>query len=184
MKRTLTAFALILSAALGGCSMAVKEAVHTVRGSQAKVIELKRPPILAQYDSIKVLNFTNDMGRVVPQNTANLIAGKINERVFQETLLNVAGQRTLLISGKIVYLEMQNMGSGMLSPFEEVVCYVYLGNSEKTVIGQATIAGRNESRVRAASNGLEEVADGVAKGVVRWLTENGVARRPKEHNAH
>jgi len=168
---------LLTTVMLGGCMTAAKEALHTVRGGQGKVLEIKSAGSLAAYDSFTVEPVRNELGGIVPADLLSLIPERIAERVGAETRLNSAGEKTLTIRSTLVYCDLKGLGSGMVSPLEEVVCHVELLDPSGSAVGWAAIAGRSESRIRGATQGVYDLADGLAKGVVTWLKENNVPAR-------
>ena len=105
---------------------------------------------------------------------------KITEQLLKETVLTTSGDATLTIRGRIVYIDMQGVGSGAISPMEQLVCHVQLVDPSGDVLGWAAVAGVNKSRARGAAAGEAELCDGLGKGIVLWLTRNGVPEKPED----
>jgi len=180
MVRVCLMVLLACSAGLGGCMTAAKETFYAVRGAQGKVIEVDPVGSLGKYDGFRVEAFQNGIGSVLPAEMPALIQNKIRQRLVEETFLTDGGKRALTLRGKIVFIDVKGLGSGMISPMEEVVCHIELMNPAGKVLGWAVIAGRSQSRVRGGIDGEREIADGVSKGVVHWLVQNGIVKKEKE----
>jgi hypothetical protein len=171
---------LVLAVAASGCTTVAKEVYYTARGAQGKCLEVEEVGSLARYDSFKVERFSNELGANVPPAIGRLLPEKISEQILQETTLRASGEETLTIRGSIVYVDLQGVGSGAISPMEQVVCHVQLVDDSGDVLGWAAIAGVNKSRARGAAAGEEELCDGMGKGIVLWLTKNGVPEKPED----
>ena len=171
---------LIVTALLNGCVTAAKEVFYTARGAEGKYTEVQPVGSLAAYDAFVVESFSNELAGVASSKLVGMIRDKTASRLAAETVLTPSGAKTLTIRGKVVYLDRQGMGSAMLGPMEEVVCHVRLIGASGKMLGWGAVLGRNKSRVRGAAAGEDEIADGVAKGVVKWLTEKGVEKKPEE----
>lgn len=164
-----------LAAASTGCTL-TREVYHTARGSEGHVLEVNRPGSLGAYDGIRVENIENPLGAQVSPTVPTLIKDKTQTRVNSETALNLWGDRTMILRGRIVYFHIKGRGKALISPTEEVICHFELFDPDENMLGWAVIAGKTESRMRRTSRTSAEIemSDGVAKGVVEWLTNNGV----------
>ena len=180
VRRAMVVLVLALAVLASGCMTVAKEVYHTARGAEGKCIEVEEVGSLARYDSFKVERFSNELGTNVLPAILRLLPEKIAEQILKETTLMTTGEKPLTISGTIVYVDMQGVGSGAISPMEQVVCHVKLVDDSGDVLGWAAIAGVNKSRARGAAAGEAELCDGVGKGIVLWLTKNGVPEKPDE----
>ena len=180
MRRAMAVLVLALAVTTSGCMTVAKEVYHTARGAEGKYLEVKEVGSLARYDSFEVEPFSNELGSFVPVGIRRLIPEKIAEQILKDTLLKTTGGETLTIRGTIVYVDMQGVGSGAISPMEEVVCHVQLVDPSGDMLGWAAVAGINKSRARGAAAGEAELCDGLGKGIVLWLTKNGVPEKPED----
>ena len=180
MRGGMVVLVLALAVLASGCMTVAKEVYYTARGAEGKCIEVEEVGSLARYDSFEVEPFSNELGRNVPAAILRLLPEKIAEQILNDTTLKTAGGETLTIRGTIVYVDMQGVGSGAISPMEEVVCHVQLVDPSGDVLGWAAVAGVNKSRARGAAAGEAELCDGLGKGIVLWLTKNGVPEKPEE----
>jgi len=177
MSRKGAVLLLAAAVALTGCLTIAKEGYHTAVGASGKILEVKPLASLAGYDSVTVEVFANQLPGVVSRQLVIMIKQKTTQRLKDGTHLQSSGKKTLKVRGKIVHLDLQGLGSGMISPMEEVVCHVEIIGASGKMLGWASISGRSMSRARGALAGQEEVADGVAKGILNWLVEKGVKKR-------
>ena len=180
MRGGMVVLAVVLAVAACGCTTVAKEVYYTARGAQGKCLEVEEVGSLARYDSFKVERFSNELGANVLPAILRLLPEKITEQILEETTLKTSGEETLTVRGTIVYIDMQGVGSGAISPMEQVVCHVQLADESGDVLGWAAIAGVNKSRARGAAAGEAELCDGVGKGIVLWLTRNGVPEKPED----
>lgn len=165
---------------LSGCSTAAKEAYYTVRGPQANVLVIR--PVadtLAEYDSFTVEPIVSELEGVLPAGTPQLVQDRIAVRLQRKTRLENTGSRPIVIKGQIVYAEIKGIGGTLASPGQELVCHIALFDSADNLLGWAAIAGKTKSRVRGTLD-EDALAEGVAKGVEEWLTDNGVPDREED----
>ena len=165
---------------LGGCVAAAKEAYYTTVGAEGKLFEVENVGSLADYDSFAIEPFSSDVGSFLSPKLAAAVRPKIAEQLLKQTVLNTTGRKTLTIRGKVVYVDMQGLGSGAISPLEQLACHVQLVDPSGTVLGWAVVAGVNKSRVRGATGGEDELATGLGKGIVDWLNKHGVPKRQQQ----
>ncbi len=161
-------------AANSGCSMAVKQAYYGVRGSSGKFYEIKvvDADVLGQYETVRFDPFTNELGDHVPQKIIDRVNESVPEALQDSELFSDSGKE-LVVQGRIVHYTGKSglfgaVGS-VLSAGEQCVCRVQLVDSaSQSVIGEAVCWGEVKSAVRRGSN---ELAQGLGKGIVKWLAE-------------
>jgi len=180
VRRAMAVLVLALAVLASGCMTVAKEVYHTARGAEGKYLEVEKVGSLARYDSFKLEPFSNELGSFVRAEIRRLIPEKIAEQILKDTTLKTTGEETLTIRGNIVYIDMQGVGSGAISPMEELVCHVQLVDPSGDVLGWAAVAGVNKSRTRGAAAGEAELCDGLGKGIVLWLIKNGVPEKPED----
>ena len=113
--RRATVVLVALAVLSSGCTTVAKEVYYTARGAEGKCLEVEKVGSLAQYDSFTVERFGNELGGNVPLAVPRLLPEKIAEQILKETTLMATGERPLTISGTIVYVDMQGVGSGAIS---------------------------------------------------------------------
>ncbi|MFW6132688.1 MAG: hypothetical protein ACOC8F_02235 [Planctomycetota bacterium] len=169
------AMILVLASGLltaGGCSTGIKEGVGLVRGAKGvhAVIDpmpdaAARP--LGQYTRFELGEFTDDFGGRAPRELFRLLPGKFAEQVADSPLPNRSGGRTLLIRGRVLHYESEDMFGMITGPLEEVVARVELVDAETgDVLAVGNCVGRTTNRV---NKGVGKKAEGLAKAIVEWL---------------
>ena len=168
-----------LTLASTGCSMAVKQAYHGVKGASGKFYEVKivDVDVLESYSAVRVEPFTNDLGERVPQTVIDRVNEIVPQAVESSGFFGEDGQM-LTIKGRIIHYNGKSGLSGSVGSVigggEECVCRVeLLDSSSGNLVGEAVCWGVVKSAVRRGST---ELAIGVGKGVVKWLEERFTER--------
>ncbi len=168
--------ALLLST---GCkSTLFKQGYYALRGAKGSFYELKdvNPAALAEYESVRVGAFTNDLGLHVPGEVVSEVNRNV-PLVLKKELFFDEGKR-LRVQGRIVHF-IGNSGSrgalkAIISGDDVCVCRVELRDDETdALIGEAMCWGEVKSAIR---RGADEFGEGVGKGVARWIKD----RLPRE----
>jgi hypothetical protein len=156
---------------LGGCTRLGKEAFRTVTGAKGGFTQAQAPtrPI-GMYRRIEVGKITDSFkARTPPELLANLPA-KILEHLQDQGLPTAGSGKTLIIEGEILYYEEASAAGHIFGPFEEVVSEIRLVDKDtKEVIATANCVGRTTTSM---NKGVAHKTDGLAKGIVKWISDN------------
>ena len=181
MKRTtvLILVTTVLSLAATGCMTGVKEGAALVMGAKGNVTELQpvaadrnaRP--LGAYQRFELGQITDDIGGRTPSQFLSLLRGKFNEQLAEAKLPNSPTGKTLVIRGRIIHYESEDMFGMVTGPLEEVVVRAEMVDKDTgKVLGTANCIGRTTARV---NKGVPKKAEGLAKAFVKWIA----SRYPK-----
>ncbi len=161
-----------------GCSTLFKQGYYAAVGASGSFYELKvvDPQKLAEYKSVTIKPFTNDLGACVPN---DVIAEVHREtpRVLSEAAVFYPDGKKLRIEGRIIHYTGKNGIVGAASALlgeEACVCRVQLyDDSSNDMIGEGVCWSTVKSMVR---RGATEFGVGVGKGVAHWIKK----RLPEE----
>jgi len=155
-----------------GCMTAAKQAYYGVTGSQGEFYEVQvvDPVRLADYQSVRVEPFTNDLGAHVPAK----VVQRINDRVpavLAEAELFYPDGRALAVSGRVIHFtgksDLVGAIGSVIGGSEVCVCRVQLRDgSTGERIGEAVCWGQVKSAIRRGST---EHGEGVGKAVAKWI---------------
>ena len=157
-----------------GCTTVLKQTYYTARGAQGKFYEVQvvAPSVLANYQSVHVEPFTNELGERIPP----AVIAEVNEqtpKAVAESGLFYPEGTPLRITGTIIHFTgksgLKGSVGSVIGGAEECVCRVQLldGGTGK-LIGEAVCWGTVKSAVR---RGTGELGIGVGKSVTEWLKE-------------
>lgn len=190
MKRYLSIIGLfIVSIAFTGCSRAISEGVHGVMGSSGKIVKIQGDDtrigqITRDYGAVSVEPFGNDVGQVVPQPFLEVVHTvienklQLRDRSAMETVkfkkkedlgpfFTGPADKKLIIRGKVIQYDQGDLKDKAMSPMDEAICRVqFVDGTSGEMIAEANCTGRSKSVVRTGPN---ELADGVAKGIKKFL---------------
>ncbi|MFP4054774.1 MAG: hypothetical protein ACLFV7_13005 [Phycisphaerae bacterium] len=174
MKRlTMTVAAGMLVMACGGCSSAIKEGARAAMGGRGYVAPLSgyqgEGTPLSEYQNVELGELRDSFGGV-PQEFFNAVSQHFQREVSDAELPTDPGGRTVLVRGEIIHYEGTGMVDTIVSPMGQVVVRAEMvdkGSGE--VLATANLVGRIQSRLR---QGPEMVAEGYARAVVKWLSNN------------
>ncbi|MBS3733819.1 MAG: hypothetical protein KGY99_02725 [Phycisphaerae bacterium] len=156
----------------GGCGTGIREGVGLVRGAKGvhAVIDpmpdaAARP--LGQYTRFELGEFTDDFGGRTPRELFRLLPGAFASQIADAELPNDASGKTLLIRGRVLHYESQDLFGMIKGDAEEVVARVELvDKASGRVLATGNCVGRTTNRV---NKGVGKKADGLAKAIVTWL---------------
>ena len=175
MKTLLTlSLTLLMSLSLvGGCGTIVKEGVGVAMGAKGvftpiqPVAATKDQRPLGGYERIELVRFTDDFGGKVPPALWQHLPGEFQKQLAEKKLPNRPQGKTLLLRGKILHYEDENLVGLVVGPLEEVVVRVELvDKASGKVLGVANCIGRTTTRV---NSGVENKAEGLAKALASWI---------------
>jgi hypothetical protein len=152
-----------------GCvSRAIKEGVGTVTGAKGVYAPLTETADLADYGNFEVQRFTDESnGRALKEFFA-VLPMKIEEQLTKDELDTNSG-KTAVISGVTIYYEKAGLTGQAFGPFEEAITEVTLTDKGTgQFLGKATCIGRSTQTV---NQGAEKKAEGVAKGIAKWIDD-------------
>ena len=173
MNRTSACLAVALVALMltGGCFTAAKEGLGFVTGPKGSFIPLQAVSTarsaypLAEYTRFELGEIRDDFGRT-PGELLRLLPGYFHEQLLDKGLPNRPG-KTLLVRGWILHYEGEDMLGSIIGPIEQVIVRTELVDKDSSqVLGVANVIGRTTNRVNL---GIEEKAEGLAKGLVAWI---------------
>jgi hypothetical protein len=156
---------------MAGCSTVAKQAYYTAAGASGKFYEIHvvDPSILGSRKSLRVGDFKNDLGEIPPSAIFNSIASHTRRLLGESALFSGSGD-PLEIQGLMIHYTGPSSAKGAVRSKigrQDCVCRVRLldGNSG-SLIGEAVCWGVTRSAVRRDH---DELAEGVAKGIVKWI---------------
>lgn len=173
--RTITVSIILLGlvSVLSGCGTAIKEGVGIARG--AKGVYAPIQPIAASaearplgaYRRFELGTIADDFGGKTPSQFLPLLRQAFAEQLADSDLPNSPGGKTLLIRGKILHYESEDLLGVAVGPLEQVVVRAELVDKDTgQVLGTANCIGRTTERVNL---GVAKKADGLAKAFISWI---------------
>ena len=173
-KRIATVTVLVAAVLLcGGCSRGLKEGAGLILGARGNYVPLqpaaraRSAPPLGAYSSFQLAPLEDNFGGRVPPEMLRALPGRFREQLAKAKLPVRPGGKTLLIRGRIYHYESENLVGTIISPLEEVVARMELVDKKTgKVIAVANCVGRSKE---ATNKGPTKKADGLAKGIVKWL---------------
>jgi|GEM_PF-3238376 len=164
----------LLLAPLVGCATAAKQAFYTVVGAQGKFYEVQvvDPGALADYRSLRIERFSNDLGKRVPREVVREVNQETPETLAEAALFYPEG-KLLVMKGQIIHYTGRSALEGsvmsVIGSSESCVCRVQLHDGETDeLIGEAVCWGLTKSALRRGSG---ELGAGVGKGVAKWIRQ-------------
>jgi hypothetical protein len=174
MRRAILVTAVVSISMASGCMTAVKQTYYGVTGAQGSFYELHvvDPDRLAEYRSVNVEPFGNDLGPHVPEEVITEVNLNTPKTIAEGALFYPEGKE-LKIQGRIIHYTGKSGLKGSIGSIiggENVcVCRVQLLDGESgEMIGEGVCWGSVKSAVR---RGASEYGAGVGKGVTKWLEE-------------
>lgn len=176
-KTTMAMVAALLAASmgLGGCwSTVVGEGAGLFMGASG-VHAVTQPMSsddgarpLGEYTRFVMGEWSDDFGGKVPDRLFTLLPGKFAEAREHAKLPNDPGGKTLVVRGRVLHYESENLFGMITGPLEEAVARVELVDQETgRVLAAGNCIGRTEERV---NQGVEKKAEGLAKAIVKWIS--------------
>ena len=174
--KALLALSLTLSMSLslvGGCGRAIGETLSVATGAKGiftpiqPVAATKDQRPLGGYERIELVRFSDDFGGKVPPALWDHLPREFQEQLAKKKLPNRPQGKTLLLRGKILHYEDENLVGIVLGPLEEVVVRVELvDKATDKVLGVANCIGRTETSMNV---GVAKKAEGLAKALASWI---------------
>lgn len=175
MRKRIATATILVTAALfcGGCGRLVGEGAAVALGAKGNYISLQpagwdrlRAP-LREYSDFQLGAIEDSFGGLVPSQLLRVLPGKFKQELAEAELPTKPGGKTLLIRGKIYHYEKSGLFGNLFGPHEEVVARMELVDKKTgKVIAVANCVGRTNKSVNL---GVDKKADGLAKGIVKWL---------------
>jgi hypothetical protein len=165
--------ALMCSGCLG---RAINEGIGSVRGPKGVAVVVDPIEVtMTDVSNYVIEPFADQTPTRVPPALNEMLATQFAKHLASKGLpWSYQGGRTVTIRGTYVYLELSTTATAQVfGPFEEVIAKVELVEDGK-VIGRATCIGRSTTTV---NQGLDNKADGLAKGIVDWIDKAYPKRR-------
>jgi len=176
----IAAVAVVSAGVLSGCGTAAKEIIGATMGPKGTFVPIR--PIAADkearplggYTRFELGKFTDDMGGRSPVELLSYLPGAFRTELAEEKIPIGPGGKTLVLRGKIIHYEDQNLLGAMISPIEEVVVRTEMVDKQTgKVLGVAHCVGRTTTRV---NKGVEKKGIALGKALAAWID----ARYPKE----
>jgi len=164
----------VLSMAATGCMTGLKEGAALAMGAKGSVTEIQpvaadrdaRP--LGAYQRFELGQITDDIGGRTPSQFLSLLRAQFNEQLADSKLPNSPTGKTLVIRGRIIHYESEDMFGMVTGPLEEVVVRAELVDKDTgKVLGTANCIGRTTARV---NKGIGKKAEGLAKAFIKWIS--------------
>jgi len=167
-----------------GCSTVAKETFGAFRGGKgvyAPIHPVSDDPQanpLGEYTEFELGIFTEDFGGKTPSALMPAFRKAFDEQLMQYGLTDLSGGKTLIIRGRILHYESEDVLGIALGPVEEVVARVELVDAQTgQVLGVANCIGRTTARV---NSGVGKKAEGLAKAIVGWIDSRYPPRETKK----
>jgi len=160
----------------GGCGRGVGEAVGGIRGGQGSCRVLKAAPAVdvGAYQRFELERIADGMEGLAPAEVFSALPAEFAKALADKKIPNAASGKTLLIRGKVLHYEGAGMLDRALGPLEQVVARIeYVDKASGKVLALANCVGRTKDNI---SVGPRTKAQGLARGIVRWIDE----RYPKD----
>ena len=160
----------------GGCFTGAKKLLYEVKGGEGKVTVIHEPlpAALLDYENIQIESFSNQVTPLVPDDTPKLIHDAMIKVLSEEPQLyrvnpgDDSEGPTLIVRGTIIHYQTSGGLSSILSSYSQLICRIKLIDGQTgEVIGDANCVGYSKA---VARSGLEELAEGVAEALEKWLT--------------
>jgi len=192
---------------LSGCTRGIKEGIYALKGSSGEYTLLsgneEKIPLLAdEYGGIKVEPFQNDVGAICPPQFLDALPAAIEKqlqyrpRSFTDRVkfkkedqmppfFTGPADKLLLIKGKVIQYEPAKKGEKgvmekVIGNLDEAICRVKLFDSDSgALLGESNCVGRVQSSIRT---GNEQLAEGIAKAIRKWLTPKKLNEEEQEDN--
>jgi hypothetical protein len=122
---------------------------------------------LGAYTPFELGTITDDIGGQAPQEFLLCLKDAFNQQARKAGLPDGPSGKVLLIRGVVIHYESSSTMGFVLGPLEEAIVRAEMvDKATGKVLATANVVGRTEARVNA---GPKEKADGVAKGMVKWI---------------
>jgi hypothetical protein len=153
-----------------------KRLLNEVKGGEGQLVIIKDPgpAALMEYQNVRIERFSSQIGSALPGYTTGVIHDAVvREMVKKPKLYNLVSpesqkKSTLIIRGQIIHYQASSGISSVFSSFSQLICRVELVDAASgKIIGQANCVGLSKAIARS---GIEELSEGVAKAVKKWLT--------------
>lgn len=159
-----------------GCQQIfVGGAVSEIRGGSGHLVVIRRPSAadLLEYRNIRVERVVNEMGQALPAYATAEIRQAYVKAVTRKGLFTLTSGNppaTLVLQVSVIHYQSSGSISKLLGGFNQLICRVRLvdGATGRT-LGEANCMGLSKALARS---GIEELADGSAKALRRWLTSD------------
>lgn len=153
----------------GGCSRMIGEGAGVVMGASGKVVAQRNPTSLAKYNGLKVDTIGVAGGIYAPSGLSGQVRSAFEKAAREDLHLTSSGTPALTVSGEIVHYEVGGKTDELMGPFQELVVHTRLTDAESgQLLGEANLVGRAKS---SSSSGAENLAEGAAKALEKWLKE-------------
>jgi len=153
----------------GGCGRVIGEGAGVVMGASGKVVAQRNPTSLAKYNGLKVESITVAGGIYAPSGLPGMIRSQFEKAAREELHLTSSGNPAIAVSGEVVHYEVGGMSDELMGPLQEVVVHTRLTDAESgQLLGEANLVGRAKS---SSSSGADNLAEGAAKALEKWLKE-------------
>jgi hypothetical protein len=177
MKRTLLSISLIGSLLfLPGCmGRLIGEGAETALGpkgdywEQKSVASRKDHKSLLKYQQFELGSVKNEIGRLLPPEFIGMFRKEFSDQLDKSNLPNTGRGKTLLVDVSIVHYEKADMTDNVFGPLEQVVARVKLVDKDSgKVLAVGNAIGRTGKTV---GMGVDNKAEGLAKGLVKWISD-------------
>lgn len=161
--------------ACGGCGRVLGEGAGVVLGASGKVVAQRNPPSLARYAGLRVDSIGVASGIYAPSGLPGMIRSEFEQTARKELRLTADGTPALVVSGEIVHYESGGTVDELIGPLQEVIVHTRLTDADSgQLLGEANLVGRAKS---STASGAENLAEGAAKALEKWLKEHGAKRK-------
>ncbi len=162
---------------LTGCFTAAKLGLSEVTGGKDMLVVIKNPSMskIYNYKYIKIERFKNNMGHILPAETIPILYAACIDKILEEPMQfqvakdNSPANQTIIIRGTIIHYNPAGGLSAVMGKFAQIICRVELvDKTTGQVLGIAHCIGFSKAIMRA---GVEELSEGVAKAIRKWLLQ-------------
>jgi hypothetical protein len=165
-----------LTVPVAGCvGRLVGEGAEGVFGPKGAYFELepvapdKETKALKEYRRFELGEITNEVDDFVPQEFFDTLPGAFAERLTEQKLPDDPAGPTLVMPLTIIHYETAEAADNIFGPLEQVVARVQLiDQASGRVLARGNAVGRTDKTIGL---GAESKAKGLAKGLVRWITD-------------
>ena len=167
------AFIAILIGSAGCQQLFIGRAVSEVRGGSGYLVVIRdpAPTALLKYRYAMMENVRNEMGPALPYYAVSEVQrafGKVLTRKQLYRFKTGPARSTLVIRTSIVHYQSSSGLSKLLGGFNQLVCRVELiDGGTRRIVGQANCVGISKALARS---GIEELSEGCADALRKWLT--------------
>ncbi len=166
-KLHLCILAATISTMAGGCTTSFKEGLGIVTGANGKYVPVKIAGDLSQYGNFELGQITDDSGGNTPPEFRQLLEVEFGKQLAEAKLPETRGEKTAVITGRIIHYEDKSTVSSMVKPLEEVIMRATMVDSATGAkLAEANCIGRTTTR---STLGTGRKAEGLAKAFVNWI---------------